>query len=82
VNLWIFALIAAFALGMVLFGSAESSGNKVFASVTGSVDPYLQQGMSEESHEEIRVQTEEVATWLQEKAEELGLEVQLDGDLR
>ncbi len=76
---WIFAILAVVALGLVFSDpQGHDEGNAVFAAVTDSVNPYLEETFSEGTHEEVAATSQEVADWMTQTGEGLGISFDLE----
>ena len=72
----ILVLIAIAALGIAMNNPEnKAEGNSLMASVTDTIDPYLQNGFSEDTHQELKSQSREAADFMTEAGAEFGVEL-------
>lgn len=73
---WIALIVAITALGVALHDSeGQSEGNSVVASITDTVDPYLQQSIGSGTHNELKAQSKEAADFFRETGADFGVEL-------
>jgi hypothetical protein len=76
---WIALIVAVVALGVALKDPDQhAEGNSVVASISDTVDPYLQQSLGSDTHEELKAHSKEAADFFEQTGAEFGVKLTFD----